>query len=62
MGPRSIDSCLTKRHFYIGRVSVLKLRSVLALKVEISSSHDLNYIIIKFGYNARCNWLKERAL
>ena len=55
MGPRSIDSCLTKRHFYIGRVSVLKLRSVLALKVEISSSHDLNYIIIKFGYNARCH-------
>ena len=20
------------------------------------------YIIIKFGYNARCHWLKERAL
>ena len=20
------------------------------------------YVIIKFGYNARCHWLKERAL
>ena len=22
----------------------------------------LSYVIIKFGYNARCHWLKEHAL
>ena len=25
-------------------------------------SFILSYVIIKFGYNARCHWLKEHAL
>ena len=26
-------------------------------------THDfLDYVIIKFGFNAHCHWLKERAL
>ena len=29
---------------------------------NLYSAKALNNIIIKFGYNAHCHWLKERAL
>ena len=33
----------------------------LSLVSLLKLAFNIYYIIIKFGYNARCHWLKERA-
>ena len=44
-------------------LNAAKIRSLSRYtQLKLSIEHFLSLFIIKFGYNARCHWLKERAL
>ena len=47
----------------LGKISSLFKKDIEKSGIlSISSANPLSFFIIKFGYNARFHWLKERAL
>ena len=64
---KRIDLFIDFKRFFLGnlydrtRVEVIRIPSIRHGKYG-QTRPALSIFIIKFGYNAHCHWLKERAL